>query len=209
MKTSWADVCTFRKIGSPYILKEKLKWLLIPTLSMNFLAINAILIPAFNEVNYLCWADLGKKNFLYKQFFNLLKMACEHRKHVWFTHIIKSEILGWWDGSVGKSTQLLFRRSRVQIPATTWWLTTICNEIWRSLLVCLKTATVYLHIINKSLKKVRFFRCKRRVIEMTDQTWNKRKAFIWEVISVADWIGQRAPGHHSTGRPGSHCTPWT
>jgi hypothetical protein len=32
---------------------------------------------------------------------------------------------GWWDGSVGKSTRLLFRRSGVQIPATTWWLTTI------------------------------------------------------------------------------------
>jgi hypothetical protein len=45
-------------------------------------------------------------------------------------------------------------RSWVQIPATTWWLTTICNEIWRPLLVCLKSATVYLWIIiNKSLKK--------------------------------------------------------
>jgi hypothetical protein len=56
---------------------------------------------------------------------------------------------GWWDGSVGKSTRLLFRRSGVQIPATTWWLTTICNEIWLPLLECLKTATVYLHIINE------------------------------------------------------------
>jgi hypothetical protein len=37
----------------------------------------------------------------------------------------------------------------VQIPAT-WWLTTICNEIWYSLLVYLKTATVYLYVINKS-----------------------------------------------------------
>jgi hypothetical protein len=58
---------------------------------------------------------------------------------------------GWWDGSVGKSTRLLFWRSRVQIPATTWWLTTIRNKIWLPLLVCLKTATVYLHIIiNKN-----------------------------------------------------------
>jgi hypothetical protein len=56
---------------------------------------------------------------------------------------------GWWDGSVGKSTRLLFRRSKVQIPATTWWLTTTRNEIWCPLLECLKTATVYLHIINK------------------------------------------------------------
>jgi hypothetical protein len=56
------------------------------------------------------------------------------------------------DGSVGKSTRLLFRRSEVQIPATTWWLTTIRNEIWLPLLECLKIATVYLHIIkiNKS-----------------------------------------------------------
>jgi hypothetical protein len=61
----------------------------------------------------------------------------------------KSKLVGWWDGSVGKSTRLLFRRSEVQIPATTWWLTTICNEIWLPLLECLKTATVYLHIINK------------------------------------------------------------
>jgi hypothetical protein len=30
---------------------------------------------------------------------------------------------------VGKSTGLLFQRSEVQIPATTWWLTTIRNEI--------------------------------------------------------------------------------
>jgi hypothetical protein len=40
------------------------------------------------------------------------------------------QTLGWWDGSVGKSTRLLFWRFRVQIPATTWWLTTICNKIW-------------------------------------------------------------------------------
>ena len=56
---------------------------------------------------------------------------------------------GWWNGSVGKSTRLLFRRSGVQIPAITWWLTTIRNEIWLPLLECLKTATVYLHVIKK------------------------------------------------------------
>ena len=51
---------------------------------------------------------------------------------------------------MGKSTQLLFRRSEVQIPATTWWLTTTRNEIWCPLLVRLKTATVYLGIkINR------------------------------------------------------------
>ena len=56
---------------------------------------------------------------------------------------------GWWDGSVGKSTQLLFLRSGIQITATTWWLTTIHNEIWLPLLECLRTATVYSHVINK------------------------------------------------------------
>jgi hypothetical protein len=53
------------------------------------------------------------------------------------------------DSSVGKSTRLLFRRSEVQIPATTWWLKTTRNEIWLLLPECLKTATVYLYIINK------------------------------------------------------------
>jgi hypothetical protein len=66
---------------------------------------------------------------------------------------IRISCRGWWDGSVGKSTRLLFWRSRVQIPATTWWLTTIRNEIWLPLLVCLKTATVHLHIINKYIFK--------------------------------------------------------
>jgi hypothetical protein len=80
------------------------------------------------------------------------------RRHVFnlymktrFPYLVKLKyvISGWWDGSVGKSTWLFFQRSGVQIPATTWWLTTIRNKIWRPLLVCLKTATVYLHIINK------------------------------------------------------------
>jgi len=48
-----------------------------------------------------------------------------------------------------KEHRLLFRRFSVQFPATTWWLTTICSEIWCPLLMCLKTATVYLYRINK------------------------------------------------------------
>jgi hypothetical protein len=61
----------------------------------------------------------------------------------------KKMTIGAGEMTQGRSTWLFFRRSRVQIPATTWWLTTIRNEIWHPLLVCLKTATVYLHIINK------------------------------------------------------------
>jgi hypothetical protein len=60
----------------------------------------------------------------------------------------KQKKRGWWDGSVVKSTRLLFRRSWAQIPATTWWLTTICKGIWCPLLEWLKTATVYSHIIK-------------------------------------------------------------
>jgi hypothetical protein len=44
----------------------------------------------------------------------------------------------------------LERWSWVQILATTKWLPTICNGIWRPLLgMCLKTATVYLPITIK------------------------------------------------------------
>jgi hypothetical protein len=44
-----------------------------------------------------------------------------------------------------------------------WWLTTIHNEIGCPLLVCLKTATVYLHIIiNKSLREEKRREEKRR-----------------------------------------------
>jgi len=43
----------------------------------------------------------------------------------------------------GLDDWLLFQRSWFQIPATTWWLTTICNWIRCPLLVCQKTATVY------------------------------------------------------------------
>jgi hypothetical protein len=55
-------------------------------------------------------------------------------------------------GEMAQQVRLLFQRSLVQIPATTWWLTTMRNEICHPLLVCLKTAIVYLCIIiNKSL----------------------------------------------------------
>lgn len=37
---------------------------------------------------------------------------------------------------------LFFQRSRVQSPATTWWLTTICNGIQYPFQVCLKITAV-------------------------------------------------------------------
>jgi hypothetical protein len=60
---------------------------------------------------------------------------------------------GWRDGSGVKSTDCSSGGPEFKIPATTWWLTTICNEIGCPLLVCLKTATVYLHIISKKTKQ--------------------------------------------------------
>jgi hypothetical protein len=35
----------------------------------------------------------------------------------------------WRGGSAVKSTKLLFQQSWVHFPATTWWLTSICNGI--------------------------------------------------------------------------------
>jgi len=63
--------------------------------------------------------------------------------------------LGWRDGSAVKSTRLLFQRSWVQFPATTWWLTTICKEIWCPLLMYLKTAAVYLYMSKSKKKKIK------------------------------------------------------
>jgi hypothetical protein len=55
----------------------------------------------------------------------------------------KNTFRSWRDDWVVEEHWLLFQRSWVQIPATTWWLTTICNGIRSPLLVCLKMATVY------------------------------------------------------------------
>ena len=78
-------------------------------------------------------------------------LVINHLDFMWLT-IGSSE--RWRDGSVVKSTDCSSRGPEFKIPATTWWLTTISNEIWCPLLVCLKTAIVYLHrTINKSLKK--------------------------------------------------------
>jgi hypothetical protein len=50
--------------------------------------------------------------------------------------LYKKAIWGWRHGSEVKSTDCFFQRSWVQFPATTWWLTTICNGIQCTLLVC-------------------------------------------------------------------------
>jgi hypothetical protein len=44
---------------------------------------------------------------------------------------------------------LLFRRSWVQIPATTWWLTTICNKTWWALLRSLSENSYRVLTYNK------------------------------------------------------------
>ena len=53
---------------------------------------------------------------------------------------------GWRDGSAVKSPGCSSRGSRVQFPATTWWLTTIYSEIWCPLLAGRQKAV---YIINK------------------------------------------------------------
>jgi len=37
-------------------------------------------------------------------------------------------VVGWRDGSVGKSNECSSKGPEFQIPATTWWLTTSRNE---------------------------------------------------------------------------------
>ena len=59
-----------------------------------------------------------------------------------------------WAGGMAQRVTALTALLKVlsSNPTPTWWLTTTCNKIWRPLLVCLKTATVYLCIlINKFL----------------------------------------------------------
>jgi len=79
----------------------------------------------------------------------------------------------------GKEHRLLFQRSWVQFPATTWWLTAICNEIWWPFLVCL-TATVYSHKINKLKKKkwkqitLKFLE-KNHLYHLFSTCWEKEK----------------------------------
>jgi hypothetical protein len=51
------------------------------------------------------------------------------------------------------ASRVLGLKACATTPASTRWLSTICNEISCPLLGCLKTATEYLHIINKSLKR--------------------------------------------------------
>ena len=62
---------------------------------------------------------------------------------------VNTQKLGWRNGSAAKEHWLLSQRSWVQFPATTWWLTTICNGIQCPHLVHLKRGTVYSHTWNK------------------------------------------------------------
>ena len=60
-----------------------------------------------------------------------------HTLRPWFKN--KTKGLERWLSS--EKHRVLFQRSRVQFPATTWWLKTIYDHLH----VCLKTVTVYLY----------------------------------------------------------------
>jgi hypothetical protein len=51
-------------------------------------------------------------------------------------HIHQDCIIGLERWLSAQEHWLFFQRSWVQFPATTWWLTTICNGVWYPLLVC-------------------------------------------------------------------------
>jgi hypothetical protein len=62
---------------------------------------------------------------------------------------IKTSMRDWQDGSAGKSTDCSSKGPEFKSQQP-WWLTTTCNP----LLVCLKTAIVYLCIIIIKKKKL-------------------------------------------------------
>ena len=63
--------------------------------------------------------------------------------------IFKELSWGWRAGSAVKNTERSSEGSEFKSQQPLGWFTTIHNKIWHLLLECLKTATVYLHIINK------------------------------------------------------------
>jgi hypothetical protein len=123
----------------------------------------------------------------------------------WSTEWVPGQ-LGYTENVVSKNIKnkikrhwLLFQRSWVQFPATTWWLTTICSRVWCPLLVCLKTPTVYSHTMNEwinksSLKKIRI-RNTSIIINMSMKS--KLIEFSWSIDATS--------GHH---RWPCHCAPY-
>jgi hypothetical protein len=85
---------------------------------------------------------------------------------------------------------LLFQRSWVQIPANTWWLTTIRDEIWRPLLVCLKTATMYLDII------INLFKTKNKTNKQ-----KKNKTITLKCLQLGQGTTTSSEPHSSPYRP--------
>jgi hypothetical protein len=71
--------------------------------------------------------------------------------------------MGWRDGSAAKSTDC---SSRVQFPATTWWLTTICNGVWCPLLVSKESNGGVMHIINKLEKQTFLMKMTMYIIDL-------------------------------------------
>ena len=63
--------------------------------------------------------------------------------------IFKELSWGWRAGSAVKNTERSSEGSEFKSQQPLGWFTTIHNKIWHLLLECLKTATFYLHIINK------------------------------------------------------------
>jgi hypothetical protein len=83
------------------------------------------------------WKHAGKQDFREDQDAAIFKVRVPEGtpKHfclfgVWIKEILESRT---WAGEMAQRLKatgcLLFQRSQVQFPTTTWWLTTICNGI--------------------------------------------------------------------------------
>jgi hypothetical protein len=91
---------------------------------------------------WLCWVS-SNSPISHSQVFK-----ADISKSCWF----KNELRGWWDGSAGKSTDCSSEgpkfKSQQPHGGSQPSVVTYDTLFW-----CLKTATMYLHIINKFFKK--------------------------------------------------------
>jgi len=70
----------------------------------------------------------------------------QHTTHI---HTTKQYYGGWRDGSGAKSTGCSSWKLLVQFPATTWWLTTICNSSFRGFNSFIWPSQALMHVVHR------------------------------------------------------------
>jgi hypothetical protein len=98
-------------------------------------------------------------------------------------HYKKIQGLERWRSS--KEHRLLFQRSWVQFPATTWWLTTICNGIWCPLSGVSEDSYSVLIKIKQILKKKDYIHRKQNYLSSLHDVQNLIPLFC--CLSMFPW----------------------